>query len=182
MSWPSQRQQHLNKSTYLCAHKFAKALLHTLSHLSLTIIPILEMNKLRLEKTNYPPSTQLKFVFAQPSHRRTKITGWKNGNNSQLSDPRVSAGTVSHWWPLLNSDLLPKKCQKSALRLLLWIFRKMKNQAFLPCASDIKTVELKFPFLVWLCEGDGEEVSRRGYFHFKVDGVRILVKLTLTQR
>ena len=117
MSWPSQRLQHLNKSTYLCAHKLAnlcdmslsklweimkdreawhtavhrfvksltrlsdwttklaKVLLYRLSHLSLEVIPILEMNKLRFQKINYPLSTQLKFLFAQPSHRRMKITG-----------------------------------------------------------------------------------------------------------
>lgn len=82
--------------------------------------------------------------------------------------------------PKLRPFLQKKKCQKSALGLLLWLFRKMKNQAFQPPASDIKTAELKFPFLVWLHNGDGEEVSRRDDFQFKVDGVCILVKLILT--
>lgn len=35
---------------------------------------------------------------------------------------------------------------------------------------------------MWLRDGDGEEVSRRDDFQFKVDGVCILVKLTLTQK
>lgn len=40
MSWPSQKQQHLHNSTYLCAPKFAEAPLYMLFHLSLTIISV----------------------------------------------------------------------------------------------------------------------------------------------
>lgn len=53
MRWPSQTQQHLNNSMYLCTYKFAKVLLYTLSHLGVTITPILQKKKLRLEKINF---------------------------------------------------------------------------------------------------------------------------------
>lgn len=38
------------------------------------------MNKLKPEKTIYPPGKKIKFVFAQPSYRGMRITDEKDGN------------------------------------------------------------------------------------------------------
>lgn len=77
---------------------------------------------------------------------------------------------------------LQKKCQKSAFwDCFCWYSERWTIRPF-NYLLQILRMELKFPFRVWLCDWHGEEVSRRGYFHLEVDGVHILVKLTLTPK